>query len=309
MVKDIVTISTVSLRPRWADKRRNLARIAGIAEASARHGSDIIVFPEMALTGYDVEPGVEPEQTMQYRLAECLEDGESVRELAQLSCDRGIFVLWGMPLRGGRTQTPDGRELDVIYNALVVACPDGRVLAYRKMHLPDPEPTWATRGDEPLIVGTPWGPIGVGICYDSYRFPELSRYYAAKGCRVYVNATAHAHVHGRELGDKALETIAMREGIYVVTSNLAGPDKTNWFYGGSSIIGPSVRVAECHYYAGMPFLAEGADEQGVYTATIDLSLADRQLFRDRPGQGGPDWRPDVYRHMLDDVLADPAFGK
>ena len=307
MAKDIVTISTVSLRPIWGDKKANLSRISGFAEAAARAGSNIVVFPEMALTGYDVEDGVAPKDSMQHRLAERLEDGPSIYELAELARTRGIYILWGMPLRGATTAAGEGA--DVVYNALVVACPDGEVLAYRKMHLPDPEPTWATRGDDPLIVDTPWGPIGVGICYDSYRFPELSRYYAAKGCRIYINATAHAHVHGRELGDKALETIAMREGIYVVTSNLAGPDKTNWFFGGSSIIGPSARVAEAHYYAGMPFLAEGADEQGIYTATIDLTLAKRQLFCDRPGQGGPDWRPDIYRRMLDNVLSDPNFGK
>ena len=307
MPKDIVTISTVAFRTRWGDKQANLSRIAGFAEAAARQGADIVVFPEMALTGYDVEPGVEPEQAMQYRLAERLEDGPSIRALSCLARERGIFLMWGMPLLGGRTRLADGSERDLIHNALVIACPDGHVLAYRKMHLPEPEPTWATPGDEPLVLDTPWGPVGVGICYDSYRFPELSRYYAAKGCRIYVNATAHAHVHGRGLGDKSLEVMAIREDLYVVTANLAGPDRTNWFYGGSSIIGPSVRTSECHYYAGMPFLAQGADEQALYTATVDLSLAGRRLFRAH-ADCGPDWRPDVYRRMLDDVLADPDLG-
>ena len=70
MAKDIVTISTVSLRPIWGDKKANLSRISGFAEAAARAGSNIVVFPEMALTGYDVEDGVAPKDSMQHRLAE-----------------------------------------------------------------------------------------------------------------------------------------------------------------------------------------------------------------------------------------------
>lgn len=295
--RDIITISTVAFHPIWGDVPCNLRRILGFAEAAARAGSDLVVLPEMALTGYDLEPGVPREELMPCRLAETL-DGTAVRSLSELARDLSLYVMCGMPLRDAGT----------VYNALVCATPTGEALVYRKMHLPDPEPRWAARGDAPLIVNTPWGPIGVGICYDSYRFPELSRYYAAKGCRIYVNATAHAHCHGRGLGDKALEATAIREGIFVVTANLCGRDRENYFFGGSSIIGPSQRTAEAHYYAGMPFLAEGADEEALFTATVDLALADRALFRHNPAVDGTDWRPDVYRRMLDDVLADRAEG-
>lgn len=37
---------------------------------------------------------------------------------------------------------------------------------------------------------TPWGPVGIEICYDSYQFPELMRYYVSKGMRLYLNPTA-----------------------------------------------------------------------------------------------------------------------
>lgn len=304
--KDVITISVVSFHPMWGEKERNLSRILGFAEAAAHRGSDLVVFPEMALTGYDDETEVPITEKMQYRLAE-REDGPSVRAISDLARELGIYVMCGLPLRDGRTTDADGTERDVIYNALACATPEGETLVYRKIHLANTEPSWGTRGSEPLIVDTPWGPIGVGICYDSYRFPELPRYYAAKGCRVYVNATALAK--GYELNNKALETIAVREGIYVVTSNLCGLDRDNWFYGGSSIIGPSqhVRDARSHYYAGMPFLADGADEEALYTATIDLGLASRALFSYNPAVDGSDWRPRIYRSMLDDVLSDGTW--
>ena len=66
------------------------------------------------------------------------------------------------------------------------------------------------------------------------------------------------------------ENIAAAYGI--ASANLGGPDKDNYFWGGSSIIGPSAKTWEPRYYAGMPFTAEGADEEAMYTATIDLAL-------------------------------------
>ena len=157
-----------------------------------------------------------------------------------------------------------------------------------------------------MIVTTPWGPVGVGICYDAYRFPELSRYYAAKGCRIYVNATARAESSGADFGNKTLEVTAVREGLFVVTANLCGRCGSNVFMGGSSIIGPSRRKSEPHYYAGLPFGASGADEAGTHLATIDLALADRALFCEDEATGGMRWRPKCYQSMLDDVLGGKA---
>ena len=59
-------------------------------------------------------------------------------------------------------------EDGTVYNAAVACGPDGVLGRYRKMHLPADEPTWAGRGDEPFMFGTPWGPVGVSICYDTF---------------------------------------------------------------------------------------------------------------------------------------------
>lgn len=134
--------------------------------------------------------------------------------------------------------------------------PEGLAGDYHKMHLPAPEPNWATRGDAPFILDTPWGPVGCAICYDNYCFPELMDYYVAKGCRLCINSTALAHCHGKCLGDKTLQAQVIREGVFIASANLGGLDKDNYFWGGSSIIGPSAKTWEPHYYAGMPFTAE-----------------------------------------------------
>lgn len=134
-------------------------------------------------------------------------------------------------------------------------------------------------------------------------------YYVGEGCRLCINSTALAHCHGKCLGDKTLQAQVIREGVFIASANLGGLDKDNYFWGGSSIIGPSAKTWEPHYYAGMPFTAEGADEEAMYTATIDLALATRFLYKHNPAVEGTDWRPDKYVEMFEDVLADSSYGK
>ena len=70
MVKDVIKVSTVAFNAKWGDKETNLNRMIGFIEAAASEGSNLIVFPEMGLTGYDDEPEKELKDKMQYKLAD-----------------------------------------------------------------------------------------------------------------------------------------------------------------------------------------------------------------------------------------------
>lgn len=301
MNKDIINLSVVTFNAAWGDKEKNLNRILGYIECAARKGSHFVVFPEMSLTGYDDESEKEKKDKMQSLLAETI-PGPSTDKVAEACRKYGIYAVFGMPER-------DPDDSSIIYNALAIFSPEGLVGSYRKMHLPAPEPNWATRGDKPFILDTPWGPIGCAICYDSYCFPELMRYYASKGCRLYINSTALAECHGRCLGTSTLEAAVIREGIYIASANLGGLDVYNYFWGGSSIIGPSRKTWEPYYYAGHKFTDESADESEMFSATIDLSLATRFLYKHNPSVNGTDWRPDKYIDMYKDALENPEYGK
>lgn len=50
-MKDVIKVSTVAFNAKWGEKERNLNRMTGYIEAAASEGSNIIVFPEMGLTG------------------------------------------------------------------------------------------------------------------------------------------------------------------------------------------------------------------------------------------------------------------
>lgn len=300
-MKDIITVSTVTFNAKWGEKDKNLNRIMGYIEAAAKKGSDIVIFPEMALTGYDDEPEKPKAEKMQTLLAETI-PGPSTEKVEELVKKLGIYVVFGMPER-------DPSDPSVIYNALAVFSPDGLVGSYRKMQLPPPEPNWATRGEKPFLLDTEWGPIGIAICYDSYCFPEMMRYYAAKGARLYINCTALAECHGPAVGPTTLEAQVIQNQIYIASSNLGGKDKDNVFWGGSSIMGPSRNFWEVFYYAGHKFNEPVARESEMFTATIDLTLATRDEFIYNPIVGGTDFRPDKYIEMYKDVLNDPIFGK
>ena len=301
MKKDIINLSVVTFNAVWGDKETNLNRIIGYIECAAKKGSHFVVFPEMSLTGYDDESEKEKKDKMQSLLAETI-PGPSTDKVAEACKKYGVYAVFGMPER-------DPDDPSTIYNALAIFSPEGLVGSYRKMHLPAPEPNWATRGDKPFILDTPWGPVGCAICYDSYCFPELMRYYASKGCRLYINSTALAKCHGKCLGTSTLEAAVIREGIYIASANLGGLDVYNYFWGGSSIIGPSRKTWEPYYYAGHKFTDDVADESEMFSATIDLSLATRFLYKHNPSVNGTDWRPDKYVDMYKDALENPEYGK
>ena len=301
MYKDIITISTVAFHAEWGDKEHNLNRILGYMEAAAKKGSDLLLLPEMALTSYDDEPDVPVAEKMQHKLAETV-PGPTSEIVAAKAKELGLYVVFGMPIR-------DDEKSDVVYNGLAVFSPEGLVGSYHKIHLPAPEPNWATRGDKPFILDTPWGPVGIAICYDTYCFPELMDYYVAKGCRLYLNPTAVCHAHGEHLMDDTIHAQVIREGIFIASANLAGLDKDNWFWGGSSVLGPGKGTWDYHYYAGGPFVAPGSDEEAMYTATIDLSLATRFLYKHNPSVGGTDWRPDLYKKWFEEICSDESYGK
>ena len=98
MVKDVIKVSTVAFNAKWGDKEKNLNRMKGYIEAAASEGANLIVFPEMALTGYDDEEDKSKPDKMQSKLAEVV-PGPSSEAIAELTKKLGVYVAFGMPER------------------------------------------------------------------------------------------------------------------------------------------------------------------------------------------------------------------
>lgn len=320
MYSDVITVATVNFRPFWGNVPRNVTRIGEYAQAAAKRGADLIVFPELALCGYENEKQVPLQDKMQFRCAELVPQGDSVTYLANIAKQSGIYLVFGMP-----EKDPD-HDLR-IYNTAVVCGPQGYIGKYRKIHPANDELAWCEKGSEPLLIDTKWGPIGVGICYDSYSFPELMRYYAAKGSRLYLNSTAMMRSMDGAFDWKSCYFDSLRYGViandmFIVSSNLVGNDVINEhfcnqvgnetvsnpcsFAGASVIIGPGF-YEKVHVYAG----GVDCNESDFFMATLDLSTGSRMIYNVNPhSRGGKaDFRPDIYKKLNENLLADEFWQK
>ncbi len=150
----------------WADTQGNLERMAGRAEQAKAGGADLVVFPELCVSGICKDE----------RLASVTEtlDGPSVAFVRRLARSLGLAIGFGF------TERADGLP----FNTYVVVEPDGALAGvYRKNHIPRLEvPFW--QGDTARPVFRALGrPMAVSTCWDN-RHPELLRHYARGGAEI-----------------------------------------------------------------------------------------------------------------------------
>lgn len=290
---DQLTLSVVNMQPISGQKQQNLAKMTALIGEAAAAGAKLVLLPELCLQGYDYY--ADPAIPLADKLHEAeAAGGESCRAVAALAQRYGMWVIFGMAERPYADQT-------LLYNTAAVAGPDGSISCYRKIHPFGEENLLFAKGDRPLLFHTAWGPVGVGICYDSYQFPELMRYYAWKGARLYLNPTAMYEEVDKPGSREAflryycptLEYGVLANTIFVASANLTGQDTLHTYGGGSMVIGPKPTVfmeTDVQCWGGDP----NCTAEGVYTATVDLSLATRRLCTPNPCNNEPDFRPALY---------------
>ena len=214
-----VTIACVNFNTIWGEKK-SLNKIKRFIKEASNLGADIIVFPELTLTGYEVEEAVE----MHSANAEII-PGPSTNEIALLTSLYKVYVVLGMPEK-------DKECPYTFYNSAAIIGHDGVIGSYAKLMPYKTELKWCRKGEYPFCFVTPWGLVGVGICYETYMFPELARYYSALGVRLYVNLTALSEIKGwKEYYLNQLQARAIENMIFVASSNLVGKNLSGYFPG------------------------------------------------------------------------------
>ncbi|WP_061020879.1 nitrilase-related carbon-nitrogen hydrolase [Bradyrhizobium sp. CCH5-F6] len=145
-----------------ADVARNLEAIASLARQAKADGAELVVFPELAVSGL-ADPA---------RSAQPI-PGPATESLRAVAAQLQIYIVFGMAERAG----------DAVYNSACLITPDGEITLYRKTHLMEEERGWATAGDDWAVVDTPIGRIGLLIGHDA-AFPEAGRVLALRGCDI-----------------------------------------------------------------------------------------------------------------------------
>ncbi|MBW3582467.1 MAG: carbon-nitrogen hydrolase family protein [Euryarchaeota archaeon] len=211
-----------SIRPRLGDKEANLDQMGTVVREAA---GDLVVFPEMALTGYLVLDRV-------HRLAEGL-DGPSVSRVKKWAEETGKWVIFGMP-------RADATRPGLVYNSAVLVGADESVQHYDKRQLSTFDPfldgLFFTPGVRSGLMETPWGRLGVSICYDVF-FPELHKALALKGADVLVNISASPGT-SRRFFEAVFAARAIECTLPLVYANFGGTQESLVFWGGNQYWSP-----------------------------------------------------------------------
>jgi len=187
-------VASVQMASLMADPAANEARATTLIREAAATGAKFIVLPETAIQGYlsqDLKtvwhaPG-RPRSEETYAngvdpadFAETC-DGPMMQRFSALSKELDVYITvpYLEKLRRAieRDVADDEEEVKdgalvpaetVYFNSVALVGPDGTVLGnYRKMSpWPTPEASWACKGTEPVAVDTPYGRVGLAICFD-----------------------------------------------------------------------------------------------------------------------------------------------
>jgi len=248
----------------WENPAANLARARDFVAEAAESGARVVVFPELATTGFTMAPE---------GFAEPL-PGPTTEAFAALSREFGLHVLG----TAAEAHAPHPR------NAAFVTAPDGSLLTlYRKLHpfTYGEEHRHYVGGDDCPVFELDGIPCGLQICYD-LRFPEPFRALAAKGAEV-VFLPANWPVRRIDAWSTLLAARAIENQMAVCGVNRVGRDPLAEYPGRSAILDP-FGVA----------VATGGDTEGLVIGDLDLTKlrAWRERFpalRDR--------RPEVYGRL------------
>lgn len=170
------------------------------AEAVRRAGARLVAFPELSLTGYDLD--AEPVDP----------DDPVLLPLVEACTEVGAVALVGAPVR-----TQEG----AVHVATLRVDRDGVSVAYRKSHLGGAEQRRFTPGPGAVVIDVDGHRVGLGTCKDTGTVAHV-RDVAALGIDLYVAGLVH---HPEELAEQRARArrIARETGAPVVFASCAGP--------------------------------------------------------------------------------------
>ena len=245
-----VNIACCQMQSGLGTKRENIRKmISQIEGITSRDNVDLIVFPELATTGYECSD-------LYGELSEPFPQGESIKIFEEQAKKYNVHIIFGFVEKAEKNGKP------VLYNTAVLISNQGKALGtYRKSHLVDGEETrYFEKGTEYNVFDTSIGKIGIMICWDT-AYPEVARILALKGAEI-IAVPAAWETEPNE-GDWELVNAARSfdNVVYLASCNHVGTDRELNFFGRSKISGP----------LGRP-IVEAKDKEETIVATVDLSL-------------------------------------
>lgn len=248
----------------FGDREANLKSVERLATSAA--AADLLVFPELATTGYEFKDAQEVR-----KWAEPLGDGQTSALMLKLAAAHQTTLVIGYPELAG----------DKIYNAGMLATPEGGLHGYRKIHFFSREKVLFSPGDAPPpVIETPAGRVGLMICFDWF-YPETARLLALRGAQI----IAHPSNLVLPYCQRAMYARSVENRVYSITANRIGAEdragRKLTFTGGSQVLD----------IKGNVLVQAPTDQEHVGLVEIDPTLAD-------------DKRINEYNDLLNDRRAE-----
>ena len=273
-----VKIAAVQMDPKIMGKDANLEKILHETKVAASNGSNLLVFPECALSGYVYTSREEAMPFMETI------PGPSVDKLVDCSRELGVYIIAGLLEIDPNT--------DKCFNTAILVSPHGLIGKYRKNHLPflgvdrfvDP-------GDGAFqVYQTPIGNIGLHICYDC-NFPESARIMTLLGADILALPTNWPE--GREKVAKyVINSRAYENKVHLVAVNRVGTERGTKFIGNSKIVDAW----------GDTLVEASSDQEEIIYAEIDLADSRQKRVVLKPGEFELDFigdrRPELYSELI-----------
>ena len=270
-----IRVAACQIDPQIGEVEANLDRIERAVADAAGAGARLAVLPEAAVTGY--------------AFASLDEARPIARRATALAADRlrSLAGTHGLTVIAGTLEA----EGDAVYNAAVLATPDGRQVTYRKMHLPFlGVDRFATPGPEPpWVVEVDGLRIGVLICYD-LRFPEAARVCALEGADLIclpTNWPIGVDFHP----DLFAPARAAENHCYLLAADRVGTERGTTFMGRSVFVDPD----------GQRLGMASSTGEELLVGEVDVDAARATHVRRRPGEHEwdtiADRRPGLYARL------------
>jgi len=228
-MKEVFKIALAQISCQQADKAKNLTKIRKTVARAKKQGAELVIFPELSLTGYVVRDEI-------YELAERI-PGPSTKIMEDVAKKNQIHLVFGMPEISAKTEA-------TLHNSAVLIGPEGFIGKYHKMYLPThsifEEKRYFRPGYQTAVFDTELGKLGLIICYDIY-FPEVTRLTRLKGAELIVCISASPGVR-RSFFEVLTVARAIENTAFLAFVNLAGIQDGLQFWGGSRLVGPSGRI-------------------------------------------------------------------
>jgi predicted amidohydrolase len=278
-----IKVAAVSTRNWIGQPEKSIKNMARWARRAAEQGAELIVFPELGVSGY-------VHHKIVWELAEPI-PGPSTEVLATLARELDTVLCFGIL----------EKDADIVYNTQVLVNAEGMIGKQRKIHMPGGEYLYWRSGFEIATFNIGKARVGITICYDSL-FSELARSLYFKGAEVLIMPFAYetggprSRFAEEHITGLCYRTTCYSNGCYGIVCNNAGTRrKSKWepegkkFPGWAGVFSPQGEV--------VAFTREKGNGEAMATAILDpAKVAERRsstCFIPRC------LRPEIYTQIAD----------